>query len=440
MAKVILPDEHRLEVLKMFTYYKKGQKQPIWSYKYKNGIAYLPLNIPKIQMVANILGVTIIDERGFKNAPPRQFPINPDFNFRDYQVEPAASLLEYIQLNKYGTFSAPCGTGKTLMLTYVSGMLGEKSLTILDQSNLMDNWVESNKILWSRPTQIITSKTKQFDHSGIVTFQLLHRNPDLLYQMKDIYGCLMIDESHGVTAKTFMDVMFKFNNRYRITTSATFFNKNLPQELLEDVCGSSICVEMVDKNALIPEIDFVNTMVDTLSDNPDDWSKTLAKLAENDKRNQIILDLIREGVDSGRHILVVCITQDMARYLEAKASEFCTAKAYVGTTSRAKDAEIKTEFESGRLQVVFTCKKFNKGTDFVSIDMLINGHPNNNLTATQQLSGRVVRKLEGKPTPIIYDLVDRGSLTWRFARNRHSWYSKLGYTFKNKSYFFLDIF
>lgn len=435
-----MPDEFKADVFRMFTYFRKGNQTPVYSYRYKGGVCYLPLNMPKLQLVANMLGVGIVDERGKNNEPARKFEINPSFQFRDYQVAPAQELLEYIQENKYGTFSAGCGTGKTCILTYVSFCLGEKTLIIVDQTNLMENWIEANKLICNRDVQIITSKTKEFDHVGITTFQLLHRNEDLLYRIKDIYGCCLIDECHGVTAKTFSKVMLQMDNKFRISTSATFFNKNLPQELLEDICGSKICVEMTDENALIPEIDFINTGVDTHSDNPDDWSKTLAKLAENDKRNQIILDLIRSGVEAGRRILVVCITQDMARYLESKANEFCTARSYVGTTSRAKDAEIKNDFESGKLQVVLTCKKFNKGTDFVSIDMLINAHPNNNLTATQQLSGRVVRKLQGKPTPLIIDLVDRGSLTWRFARNRHSWYEKLGYAFKDRSYFFLDMF
>lgn len=441
MARVEVPDELKADILRMFTYYKRGQQEPVKSYKYRNGIAYLPLNLEKIKVVADMLGATIRDERGFRNVPPRQFQMNPGFEFRDYQVEPAASLLSYIQTNKYGTFSAPCGTGKTLMLTYVSGSLGEKTLILVDQSNLMDNWIESNKILWNRDTQIITSKTKELEHVGICTFQLLNKNEDLLYRVREEYGCLLIDEAHTVTAKTYMKVMSHMNNRYRVATSATFFNKNLPLELLVDSCGSPVCVEMVDENALIPKVTFVNTGIDIPSESPDDFtSKTLPFLSENDKRNQMILDIVRQGHLDGRHMIVICIKQDMANYLADKSQEFCNAVSYVGTTSRKKDKDIKDGVESGEIDVVYTCKKMDKGTDFAIADMLVNARPGNNKGTTQQISGRVVRKWNGKPIPEIIDLVDRGRLSWRFAANRHAWYAEFGYTFNEKSYFFLDIF
>lgn len=442
MAKVVLPEEFRADVLRLYTYQKKGASEPIRSYKYKGGIAYLPLNMPKLLKVADLLNANIIDERGLSNAPPKAFQINPGFSFREYQSEPANLLLKAIQTNKYGTFSAPCGTGKTLMLTYVSGMLGEKTLILVDQANLMDNWIESNKILWDRDTQIITSRSTDLDgHVGITTFQLLHRNSDLLYQVKKEYGCLLIDEAHTVTADTYMNVMFNMDNRYRIATSATFFSKHFPVDLLEDCCGSPVCVSMTDPNALVPNVDFVSTLVDIPSDSPDAFvSKTLPYLAENDKRNGIILDLVKAGIEEGRHIVVICITQSMAKYLSDKANEFCVAESYVGTSSRKKDLDIKTRFESGELQCVFTCKKLDKGTDFTVADMLINARPGNNEASIQQISGRVVRKKEGKPTPKIIDLVDRGRLVWAFAANRHKWYTKFGYTFSKMSYFFLDMF
>lgn len=440
MAKVLLPEEHRAEVLKKYTYYKRGDPTPKISYKYKNGTAMVPINMDKLKEVAALLDARIVDQRGLKNALQKTFTQSAGFSFRDYQIEPAASLVKYIQENRYGTFVAGCGTGKTVILAYAAGVIGHKTLILIDQSNLMPNWIDAFRIIWNEPVQVITSKTQEFDHVGITTFQLLHRNEDLLYRLKDEYGMLLVDECHGVTAATFTGVMQKFDNQYRIATSATFFNKNLPTELLIDCCGAPVCVTMEDKNALIPRVDFIPTYVDTPSDSPDDWSKTLSYLAANDKRNSLIIDLVREDVANGRHVVVICITQEQARYLSDKCNEFCTAVDYVGTSTTKKDLDIKTRFESGELDVVFTCKKLDKGTDFTIADVIIMTRPGNNRGSLQQLSGRVVRKKEGKPEPIIRDLVDRGSLVWRFAKNRHGWYSDLNYTFVKDDYFFLDMF
>lgn len=423
----------------MYTHYKRGSPTPIISYKYKNGVALLPVNLDKLTEVARLLGTTVVDQRGLRNAQPETFHLNPGFLFRDYQKEPAAQLLTYIQNNHYGTFSAPCGTGKTIILSYVAGMLQEKTLILLDQTNLMPNWIDAFKIIWNRDVQVINSKTSNLDHVGVTTFQLLHRNQDLLYLLKDQYGMLLIDECHTVKCDSFTKVLQNMDNKYRIATSATFFAKNLPTELLVDCCGAPVCVEMEDKNALVPKVDFISTYVDTPSDSPDEWSKTLSHLASNDKRNALIIDLVREQTENNRHIIVICITKEMAHYLADRCSAFCTTESYVGTSSAKKDFDIKTRFESGDLQCVFTCKKFDKGTDFTIADCLISAHPANNKGKLQQLSGRVVRKKEGKPEPLILDLVDRGQLVWRFAKNRYNWYAGLSYSFTKDDYFFLDI-
>jgi superfamily II DNA or RNA helicase len=80
----------------------------------------------------------------------------------------------------------------------------------------------------------------------------------------------------------------------------------------------------------------------------------------------------------------------------------------------------------------------DKGTDVEALDTIIMDKPNNNKNDTEQQSGRVRRKLEGKPDPEVHDFIDGGQLAYTFANNRNRWYSAVdgkGYIILNPEAF-----
>lgn len=438
MAKVALPPEQRLRVLGMYRYEGYGGQDTI-TYRYKDGIAYLPLNREKLAIVSKLLGEEIIDERS-KGAPlDAPFIRQPEFSFRDYQVEPAEKLVEYIDRHQYGTFSAGCGTGKTVMCAYAGGMSGMKNLVLLDQTNLVTNWEEAYQLIWGKTPELLTPKIKHLPDVAIATFQMLHKNPELLHRIQSAYGHCNIDEAHTVKAKTFTEVMFRLSNFRRVATSATFYSKYLPTEVLVDICGGPVAVTMVDHRALKCLVRFIATEVRVSTSDPTAFTaKVLPALAGNDERNNRVVSIIGKCSALNRRIIVIAITQEQAEYLAQKLEGVCSTEVYVGSTSKKRDKELKDNFEAGRTRCVITCKKFNKGTDFPSADTIIFANPSNNKAAVEQLRGRIVRSAEVKPEPWVFDLVDSGSITWRWAANRHAWYRGLGDRFDKPDYVFLE--
>jgi len=436
MAKVDLPDELKLEVLKMYSHESRNG-DVVQNYLYKNGTAYLPLNSTKLKLVSILTGQELVDERSQGAPLKKPFCLNPAFKFREHQVEAAPKLLAFTQKNQYALLRAACSTGKTVVMTWVSGHLGKRVLVLVDQGNLADQWKEAFELVWCREATILKKEEDLGADVLICTFQLLNKHKDWLPRIKDAFGTCLLDEFHGDAAKTYRMILFGLNNFYRIGTTATLMRKGFSEEVLTDLVAD-VSVEMVDQKALIPEIRFVPTDVGWCSNNPDDFSKILTELSQNDRRNEMIVNLIREQVSFGRKVLFVGARTESLAYLHSKASEFCSAVLYVGSTTQKQDLALREGLASGVTQVIFADKKTDKGVDLPALDVLILAKPVNNEATVTQLVGRIVRALQGKPTPIVYDLYDRGNLAWRFAGNRLRWYRQLGYKIMGNPDFSLD--
>lgn len=106
MAQVKIPPEHLQEVLGMYVHTPRdGSFIRNYRYSSKDGHAYLPLN--------------------------------PDFTFRPHQINPSAELLQVCRKENFALLSAGCGNGKTVVMTWVAGMLGHRVLILVDMGSLL---------------------------------------------------------------------------------------------------------------------------------------------------------------------------------------------------------------------------------------------------------------------------------------------------------------
>ena len=109
------------------------------------------------------------------------------------------------------------------------------------------------------------------------------------------------------------------------------------------------------------------------------------------------LDRLRERItQAGLREIEVLLREDQA----------CRPVVYVGSTTLKQDRQLREDLASGKINIILTVKKADKGLDLPSLDYLILARPANNEAFIIQISGRIVRSLPGKPTPVILDLVD----------------------------------
>lgn len=430
MARVTLPEDVKADVLRLFIHHRNTGEH-IRTYRYKDGVAYLPPNMTKLRLVSAMIGQDIIDERSEGVPLTSPFVLNPDFKFRAHQEEPAKDLLNFVLKRQYGVLKAGCGCGKTVTMTYVSGNLNRKILILVDMGSLVTQWQEAFKLVWNREAQNITKDTTDFWDVGICTFQLLHFNPQLVTRIRQEYGCLLLDEFHSTASDTRREVLIRMDNAYRIGCTATLMKKGYQDDVLTDFVSDQF-IEMVDHNEIKPDVYFVNTTTKFYSNNPDDWGKIQSGLGKDLNRNQLIAGLIVDLVNRGRKVLCVGITVDSLKQVMIHIRKHSAVKpiTYVGSTSLKQDLELRDKLAKGVVNVILTVRKADKGLDLPSLDALVLARAANNQAFIQQVVGRIVRNVEGKPTPEVYDLVDDCSLAKSFARNRGRWYTKLGYNIK----------
>lgn len=430
LAQVHLPPEHRAEVLGM--YFHEGRDgSSIKNYKYdsKTGYAYLPLNMRKLLYISKLLGEDIVDERHKGSLLSSPFYENRKFKFREHQTVPAFELLEFTKANRYSLLQAPCSCGKTVVMTWVAGNLGKKILILVDMGSLQSQWSEAFDLVWNKKVQIIANSDTEFADVCVATFQMLHYNPDLVKRIRKEFGCLLLDEFHATSSSTRREILMQMNNKYRIGCTATPYKKGYSDEVLSDMVAD-VSVEMIDRKALKAEVYFEPTGTRFYSSNPDDFGKIQSKLGKDEKRNNCVAGLVANQVKAGRRILVVGVTIESLEYVNnwlINNCPECKSRVYVGSTKLKEDLALREDIATGTINTILTVKKSEKGLDLPSLDCLVLARPANNEALIVQLAGRIVRRIEGKSTPVIYDLVDSSELAVRFATNRRRWYKKLGY-------------
>lgn len=436
MARVALPDDTtKAMILGMYSYESK-YNDTAFNYVYKNGVAYLPPNYAKLEIVANMLGETIVDQRSQGGQLILPYEMQGGFKLREYQDRPTQELINHVLDKKMGTVHAGCGTGKTVVMTCAAGALNRKSLVLVDQSNLKSNWVDAYDFIWGRKLSNLTSTTNTLTDCMITTFQLLAKSYPTLQRVRREYGTILTDECHVVKAKTFKQVMMQLDAQYRLSCTATFNCKAFDNGILED-WTSPICVRMIDDTALIPNVIWRTTGVQWASDLPMEFgNKILPQLSTDHTRNAVIFGTMKDCLDRGRKTVVICVSNAQADFFHAMVSGLgARSQVYTGTTSAKVDRKLKDDMNNGRLDFVFTCKKMDKGTDVERLDTIIMAKPNNNRNDTEQQTGRVRRKCDNKPTPEVHDFIDESALAVTFARNRNRWYGAIdnkGYNITNE--------
>lgn len=400
-----VPQELKQQIAELYSYQHGKTEETVVNYIYKRGTFYLPPNLHKLQIVASLLDREIIDRRSEGLPLTQPFTLSDAFTFRPHQAQPSLKLLEYIKKNQYGVLKAPCSCGKTVMLSYVAGQLGHKVLITVDL-DIKDQWDKAFQITYNRPVMQLSKGMTEFPDVAFATLQFLYKNPELLDKIRDVYGCLLVDEMHSLgQARTFKHVIYRLNNKFRIGTTATFEFKNFPSEILTDTI-SGVSVTVRDTDALIPDVYFVKTNVDFCSEDPYDMSRINKELGLNRERNELLISRINHHSNDKRKIIVVCNSQEQMDLICPRLETFCKPVKFSSKTPKKIADKVPKDFEEGVYDVILVVKKGEKAVDLPSANCLIIARPINKDGTLTQYRGRIERNAEGKRTPIFEELVD----------------------------------
>jgi len=374
-------------------------------------------------------------------------PIVCENNFvgRYDQEEVVDNSVALLNSDESHIIQADTGYGKTIIGAALIARMKVKTLILTTESDNLDDWVNSLKIilgdvkigLWR------ADKTPDADCVAVVgLIQSVMKGPDRygpdLYQD---FGLVICDEVHRMGADKFSQAMWFLPAKHRIGLSATVNRKDGRQKLFKAHIGP---VKVKGKfTTLVPKVIRVQTTFRVprthdeednlvqIEHSPGKTAHIFRILKSNKPRNATIIKYVKAGAAKGRNIIVFSDTIKHLQMLMEQAVKAGVPEGdiglYAGTANYkggAKKAKAAQQ-EAKERQVVFTTYTMAAtGTNIPRLDMAILAAPKSGVI---QAIGRIRRILDGKPVPVVVDFVDDDSPVFDgYARSRLKYYKSLG--------------
>ena len=326
------------------------------------------------------------------------------------------------QVNGIG--KARPGFGKTVVSTYIAAKIGVKTCIVIDNENLMNQWVESFlKFTDLKPEELGLIKGKHFvvDRPVVIaTVQTLlskiktdmHKNFQLMDAAR--FGLVFYDEVHNTSSSSkYAKASLLFRTRNFLGLSATPFQSGIAEVLMKNTIGEII---YETKHYDLKPIYILNYYDSKLSGK---YSYVLGRMPDYIKRKafynsiitksaeylKIILRLVKQRLAEGHTVLILVFTKAQIKLIsDGLEADHIDHRRFYGDEKDALDkATVKV--------VVATYSYAGKGFDFEQLSSLILGTNLAGKKSLIQVIGRILRAAtEGKikMTPVVDDLIDMG--------------------------------
>ncbi len=345
-------------------------------------------------------------------------------SLRDYQVEPVARLLTSGHI-----LHADPGAGKTTMAINIMSNLKLKTAVVVDSDMLADQW--RDRLLHYTDLQDeeigILGDNKNKDGKVVICYiqSLLRRTYNGNKDFYNAFPLVIIDECHSTGSSEFFKVLNRFPGR-RIGLTATI---NRTDRLKTYIWSIGTTFVRAEVTMLIPDVHFLPTKTSLdykLAYYRNMNTVILGRLLVKDKeRNNRILAFAQKRVNDGRHIIVLTHSRENAQFFFDNL--ICDRKALLIGKGNKASKQQRRDHDDPQL-ICATFQFLYKGFDNAKMDTILFVTPFNAENVVIQSTGRIRRFLDGKPTPIIYDIYDpMTTISLETARNRQRTYKRLGF-------------
>jgi len=347
----------------------------------------------------------------------------PDFKFdlRDSQAQVYNSVEDNAIINAFVSW------GKTFTAIAIATKLAQKTLVVVHTVALRNQWVEEiEKCLGFKPG-IIGSGKFEIDSPIIVSnVQTLSKR---IHELTETFGTLILDEMHHVSAPTFANIVDKSKAKYKIGLSGTIHRKDGKHVIFKDYFGHDV-KQPPKENYMTPEIVRIPTEIRFPDGARIPWAKRINQLAYNEDYQHLVAQLASVYAAKGHKVLVVSDRVDFLKKCHQLTGD--NSVCIIGELNHDEREDKMNEIKEGVSDILYgTQSIFSEGISLNELSCLILGTPINNEPLLVQLIGRVIRKKEGKNTPLIVDIQLKGKTAANQAKARLGVYIKSGYHVKN---------
>lgn len=378
----------------------------------------------------------IKEDYSLRFIEPKKLEYKSNINLYSYQKKAKDMALK----SKNGVIVMPAGSGKTQTALQLISELGLKTLWITHTYDLLNQSFDRAKSNLEDVGlgKIAAGKIDIGTHITFATVQTLVKLD--LSSFKNEFDCIIVDEGHricGTPAQLgmFYKVINALSCRYKYALTATpFRNIKGTEKALFSLIGPIICEipkEVVAEKTIKATIqpiytDFKIPEEAQKTDGTIDYAKLTTILGEDERRNEIILDILKECKNNYTLVLGDRLTQ--LKYLQENIGYGVRIDGTM--TSKKKKAQREQyiqDMRDGKENLLFATYGLAKeGLDIPRLDRLILASPHRDKATIIQSVGRIERKFEGKKTPIAYDIVDNTQFHNNMFKSRKTIYRKNG--------------
>lgn len=295
--------------------------------------------------------------------------------------------------------------------------IGFKTLVIVNKLVLMKQWEEGiNRFCPNASVQILTTRSKKKD----CDFYIMNaQNVEKMgkYFFSDVGSCI-IDESHMIMAETLSRCLQYVYPRYLIGLTATPYRPDGLNILLDLYFGNYKIIRNLwrEHTAYKVNTGFKPT-IEYAKNGRVNWGIVLDSQANDDKRNEMIIKLLKHFSDRNFLVMVKRVSQGeyLIRRLKEEGED---VTSLIGSNQ---------EFETSSRILIGTNSKIGVGFDHAKLDALLLASDVEEYFV--QYLGRVFRTKEVEP--IILDLVDNYSILNKHWNTRRKIYQDHGGKVKN---------
>lgn len=296
------------------------------------------------------------------------------------------------------------GFGKTLTSLKVACFLKKKTLIIVNKLELVEQWKkEINKFIPEAKIGLIQGPNFDIEGKDIILgmLQTISIKKTLTYENFSWCSIAIIDEAHNISSEVFSNIMFKIRPKYIFGLTATLERKDNLHYLIQWYLGDIKYSNISSEKKQITEIHIYkykgeSSVPLTLRNGDAACSAMLSAIANDNKRNDLIVDILKELTKNPeRQILLISDRITQLKYINNKLP--VSSALFIG---KMKNNELD---ESKKSQILLaTYKLAGEGFSHAKLNCLVFGTSRSNIN---QAVGRIYRKTH-VIKPIIVDIYD----------------------------------
>lgn len=335
---------------------------------------------------------------------------------RDYQVEVFNQAWEHLQEHGSTTLELHPGWGKTIVGANLHCKTNLLGCVIITQDCLIPQWKKTYQDTTNAKIWVVGEKMPaQFD----IIICMAGRTSKVPDEIRAKVGYLLIDEAHTFCTPERIKALLYFSPNYIVAETATLTRQDEMHKMIHLICGTHSIVRKFKKDFNVVKVltPFVGVRKKTVTGNVN-WDELRKSLLFNEKRNNLIVDLVLANPDY--KILILTAMKDHVKLLHeslVKKGETCdfmtgNKKSYndsrvlVGTLSK-----ISTGFDEAN-----NCANFGG----IRINLVILCISIKSVALFEQSIGRGFRS----DMPNIIQLVDNDNIIKSHWRVANKWYEE----------------